>query len=106
VEPLPVGTSFVNAYQLWLHSNYPANDGIGGMLDGPDEGVVHYCANNNTARMNGICHRNVGTLHATIRTYSTTPKVEHRNGIQVDEQGNGQSQRVEAENDLCGGMLQ
>jgi hypothetical protein len=75
VEPLPVGTSFVNAYQLWLRTNYPANDGVAGMLGGPDEGVVRYCANNNTARMNGICHRNVRTLQDTIGQYSNSKKV-------------------------------
>jgi hypothetical protein len=70
VEPLPEGTSFIDAYQLWLRTNYPANDGIAGMLGGPDEGVVRYCANNNTARMNGICHRNVRCLHDTIGIFS------------------------------------
>jgi hypothetical protein len=39
------------------------------MLGGPDEGVVCYCANNNTAWMHIICHRNVHNLHDTISIY-------------------------------------
>ena len=70
VDPLPPNTSFVDAYQLWLRTNYPANDGTAGQLGGPDEGAVRFCANNNTARMNAVCHKNVRTLHDTIAIYS------------------------------------
>jgi hypothetical protein len=76
VEPLPPNTSFVDAYQLWLRSNYPANDGIAGRNGGPDEGAVRYCANNNTARMNAVCHKNVRTLFDTIAVYSTKKDTE------------------------------
>ena len=71
VEPLPLGTSFIDAYQLWLRTNFPANDGTAGLLGGPNRGATRYCATNNTARLNAVCHQNVRTLHDTIESFSS-----------------------------------
>jgi hypothetical protein len=62
-DPIPSESSFLDCYQLWLRTNYSANDGKAGAHGGIDEGEVHFGPSNNTALLVVTCHKNVRVLH-------------------------------------------
>jgi hypothetical protein len=83
-NPVPKHSSFLDCYQIWLRSNYPANDGKAGANGGADEGAVRYGPSNNTARMVATCHRNVRALLDVIQTYSKKKVSESAYGTMLN----------------------
>ncbi len=87
-NPLPVESLFLDCYQLWLCTNYPANDGKAGALGGADQGVVRYGPSNNTARLVATCHKNVCALYNTVKTSSNKKVTKTAYATMISTQSN------------------
>jgi hypothetical protein len=74
-DPLPEGTSFFDAYQLWLGRDYKSSDG-NVKSNGATEGKMRYGASNNLPRLIATSHKNVRGLYDTLKLAATKKFLE------------------------------
>jgi hypothetical protein len=83
LDPIPEGTSFLDAYQVWLHCNYPINDRKAGKNGVGVKGTVWYGATNKLPRLSAACHRNIRFFHDAIKDAAKKKPTEKEYGALI-----------------------
>jgi hypothetical protein len=66
MDPIPNGSTFVDAFQIWLQVNYESNEG-NHLPNNEKEGVVQYPCCYNTPTLLSISYNNVRVFHSMMK---------------------------------------
>jgi hypothetical protein len=78
-DPLPLGSTFIDCFQVWLRTNYESNEGNHRRTN-EKEGCVRYCCCRNTPTLLTTSHSNVRVFHSMMKGAARRPvtEVEYR----------------------------
>jgi hypothetical protein len=92
-DPVELGSTFIDAFQIWLRTNYPSNEG-NHLRNNEKEGTVRYVCCKNTPTLIVTSHNNVRVFHDEMKTVAlqSVTDVIYRNTIRtLDKQIAGAS---------------
>jgi hypothetical protein len=81
-NPIALGATFVDSFQIWLRTNYPSNEG-NHLRNNEKEGVVQYMCRQNTPTLVLTSHNNVCEFQEEMKLVSqkTVMDVVYKNTI-------------------------
>ncbi len=75
MDPLPIGSTFVDCFQIWLRTNYESNEG-NHLRTQEKEGCVRYVCSQGTPTLLSTSYNNVKVFHSVMKSLVRKPVTE------------------------------
>jgi hypothetical protein len=68
-DPIDIGSTFLDAFQIWLQTRYSSNEG-NHLRNNEEEGTIRYQCSRNTPTLIQTSHNNVRVFHNTMSSFA------------------------------------